>query len=453
MPTTSETSPSRPWPLSLFAPAPPAPIIATDPQEIRDGFRHWQPRILFASTLGYAVFYFVRANLSVAMPAIERDLHFSKTDLGFFLTAHGVIYGLSKFFNGFLGDRSNARIFMAVGLILSAICNFVFGSSSLAIVMGVTWMLNGYFQGMGFPPCARLLTHWFPPRQLATKMSIWNMSHCIGASLIVILCGYLVTFSWRLCFYVPGIIALITTVYLLVFLRDTPESLGLPNVDALEENAEPRSPAKDQTEESYGFVLLNYVFNNPWIWLMALANFFVYTIRYSILNWAPTFLTQDKHIYITSAGWMTAAFEGCGMIGAMVAGWLTDKYFGGRGPRVALIGMILCGVSLFAFWRLPAQTVTTSTLLLCAIGFFIYIPQCLVGITAAKLATRRAAAAAVGLTGLFAYLSTLLSGVGLGWLVQHHGWPAGFKALIFVAGFASLLFAIAWPASAEGNHV
>ncbi len=102
-------------------------------KKIREGYRHWQPRILLASTIGYAVYYFVRVNLPVAMPAMEKNLHITKTSLGLFLTLHGVIYGVSKFLNGFLGDRANARTFMATGLFLSALVNFAFGSASLTI--------------------------------------------------------------------------------------------------------------------------------------------------------------------------------------------------------------------------------------------------------------------------------------------------------------------------------
>src|SRR5207248_1460492 len=81
-------------------------------------------------------------------------------------------------------DRCNARAFMVIGLAASAVMNVCFGFSSAVVTLGVIWMINGWFQGMGFPPCARLLTHWFPPKKLATKMSIWNTSHSIGAGLI-----------------------------------------------------------------------------------------------------------------------------------------------------------------------------------------------------------------------------------------------------------------------------
>ena len=155
-------------------------------------YRYWQKRLLLGTIVGYALFYFVRKNLSVAMPAMEQSLHISKTQLGLFLTMHGVLYGVSKFVNGLLADRLSARWYLSAGLALCALVNFAFGMSSTAVLLGILWVANGWFQGMGFPPIARLMTHWFPPKILATKMCIWNTSHSIGASLVVILCGYLV---------------------------------------------------------------------------------------------------------------------------------------------------------------------------------------------------------------------------------------------------------------------
>ena len=124
----------------------------------------------------------MRKNLAVAMPVMEHQLGITKTSLGIFLTLHSLLYGVSKFANGFLGDRVNARYFMAIGLLCSAIVNIFFGLSASVVALGTFWMINGWFQGIGFPPCARLLTHWFSPKELATKMSVWNMSHSLGRS-------------------------------------------------------------------------------------------------------------------------------------------------------------------------------------------------------------------------------------------------------------------------------
>lgn len=160
------------------------------------------------------MFYFVRKNLSIAMPVMEAQLGTHKSQLGLFLTLHGLLYGVSKFANGFLGDRANARVMMVTGLSASAILNVLFGFNSTVIALGVIWTLNGWFQGMGFPPCARLITNWFSPKELATKFALWNMSHPLGGGLVVILCGYLVGINWRLCFLVPALMAFLCALFL-----------------------------------------------------------------------------------------------------------------------------------------------------------------------------------------------------------------------------------------------
>lgn len=418
------------------------------PPEVAKKFKYWQTRTIIFSMMGYAMFYFVRKNLSVAMPAMEADLGITKAELGLFLTLHGLIYGVSKFLNGFLGDRLNARYFMITGLILSSACNIIFGFSSAVVVFGIVWMFNGWFQGMGFPPCVRLLTHWIHPKELATKMSVWNTSHSIGAGLVVIICGYVVSLGWRWCFFFPSIIALAGAVALWFGLRDVPSSVGLPeiNVKGTEEDAVEH---KETSREFKEFVRKK-VFMNPYMWVIAIANFFVYIIRYAVLDWGPTMLSEWKHIPISNAGWMVAAFEVSGILGMLVAGRVTDKFFGGRGPRVCVFCMILASAFVALLWLLPSPPIWMATMILMAAGFSIYGPQALVGIAAANLATKRAASSAAGFTGLFGYASTLVSGWGLGLLVDKCGWDYALAALIGAGLIGTLVFLMAWKAKASG---
>lgn len=411
-------------------------------------FKYWQTRTIIATMIGYALFYFVRKNLSIAMPAMQADLGITKTELGLFLTLHGLIYGLSKFINGFIGDRVNARYFMVTGLVLSAICNVVFGFSSAVLVFGIVWMLNGWFQGMGFPPCARMLTHWVPPRELATKMSVWNTSHSIGAGLVVIVCGYVVSLGWRWCFFVPSIIALLGAVGVWFTMRDTPQSVGLPAL-VPEGLTEEEAEHEDTSAEFKAFVR-KQVFLNPYIWVIAVANFFVYVIRYVVLDWGPTLLSEWKGVSIEHAGWMVAAFEISGIIGMLAAGWATDRFFGGRSPRVCVFCMGFATLFIFLFWLLDTPPMWLASLLLMAAGFFIYGPQALVGIAAANMATKRAAATAGGFTGLFGYASTLVSGWGLGYLATNYGWSLAISVLIGIGITGTLVFMLAWNAKADG---
>ena len=321
--------------------------------------------------------------------------------------------------------------------------NICFGFSKTAAVMGIFWMLNGWFQGVGFPPIARLLTHWFPPKQLATKMSLWNTSHTIGYASILVLTGVLVRYNWRLCFFVPSGIAVVMAVMLLLFLHDTPESVGLPEVEGT-------GAAHGEEDERFSDLLRERVFSNPYIWIFSAANFFVYILRYSVADWGPTLLKEFKGLPVSNGAWMTAAFEVAGLFGILASGWLTDRFFKGKTQWMGIVCMVMSGVAMLAFWKSPRGHVALNTAILMVAGFFIYGPQALIGVAAANLATKRAAATAVGLTGIFGYASTILSGWGLGLLVQNYGWAAAFQALIAVAALGTVLFVMAWKPPANG---
>lgn len=437
-------------------------------------FKYWQTRTIIATMVGYALFYFVRKNFSLAMPGMEADLGISKTSLGIFLTLNGVVYGLSRFLNGILADRMNARWYMAIGLALCAVANFAFGygediaswitgersgdgfMNTLVLFMGVMWVVNGLLQGTGFPPCARLLTHWIPPAQLATKMSVWNTSHSIGAGLVVILCGYIMgsmgtgpdhVGAWKWCFRIPAAIAFAGAIGLVFFLRDTPTSVGLPELEGTETRREKSAP---KGAEHRAF-LMKHVFGNPLIWILGFANFFVYIVRFSVLDWGPSLLSQSKGVSMAHAGWLVAMFEIAGILGMLFSGWATDKWLRGRAHRTCVFCMAGAALFVFLFWQLPADApIWLLFATLCAAGFCIYGPQALIGIAAANQATKKAAATANGLTGLFGYASTLVSGVGLGYVAQHYGWSWAYVGILGMAVAGMLVFLMMWGARADG---
>jgi sugar phosphate permease len=420
-----------------------ATLLAAAPASAAEQIPYWERRILVSTIIGYALYYFVRKNLPIAMP-IMKEHGMNEVQLGWFLTAHGVVYGFSKFANGIVGDRLNARWFMTIGLAFCAMINIVCGMTTTALAFGLLWAINGWFQGIGYPPCARLMTHWFPPQQLATKMGVWNISHSLGAGLVAVMCGYLVPYGWRLCFFVPGGIALVGAVWLAFALRDTPESLGFAPIEG--------TNVVDHVDESIAGTLQRLVFANPYIWILSVANFFVYSVRYGIFDWGPTFLKDARGIDLTHGSWFVAAYEGFGLLGMLAGGWITDRVFENRPARACLFYMIMCTVSLLLFWLVPNQSWFSSAAFLCMAGFFVYGPQSLIGTAAANLATKRAAASAVGLTGFFGYMSTTLSGVGIGALVRQYGWNVGFMVFAICGLVATLLFACCWKARAHGYH-
>ena len=431
-------------------------------------FKYWQWRTIIGTMIGYAIFYFVRKNFSFAIPGLAAEYGITNTSFGLIMTVVGLIYGLSRFMNGLIADRMNGRWHMSLGLLLCVLTSFAFGFSprilgievgvaphSLVVLFGVLLVANNIFQGSGFPPCARLLTHWIPPTELATKMSVWNTSHSIGAGLVVILCGYIMSHmgtgdahvgAWRWCFWIPAGISFAGAIGLFISLRDTPTSVGLPELPGTESKKSGDAPSA--ADKAF---LRRKVFGNPLIWILAFANFFVYIVRFSVLDWGPTLLSQSKGVSMSHAGWLVAMFEIAGIVGMLVAGWATDKFLGGRAHRTCVFCMAGAALFIFLFWQLPVGAPLWLTFLfLMMAGFCIYGPQALIGIAAAQQATKKAAATANGFTGLFGYASTIVSGAGLGYLAQHYGWNHAYIAMIAMALVGMAVFLLMWGAGRDG---
>jgi OPA family glycerol-3-phosphate transporter-like MFS transporter/OPA family sugar phosphate sensor protein UhpC-like MFS transporter len=412
-------------------------------------FKYWQNRTLVATMIGYAVFYVVRKNLSMAMPGLQADLGITNADMGIFLTLHGLMYGVSKFLSGFVADRFSSRYLLVFGLLLCSVCTVMFGISSSLILLGTLWVANGFFQGAGFPPIARLLTHWIPPKELATKMSIWNTSHSVGAGLIYILGGYIVcSLSWRWCFHIPSLVGFLGVVLMWILIRDTPKSVGLPEID--QDKEAKQADIVDKSSKEYKRLLSEKVFKSKTIWILSIANLFIYILRFAVLDWGPKLLKEWKGLSIVNAGWIVGAFEIAGVVGILLSGWITDKFFKGKSHRVCFICMIFSTLFMFLFWKVSSAPVWLYVTFLILSGFFIYGPQALGGIATANIATRKVSAAAVGFHGFWGYLSVIATGWGIGEITDKFGWSYSLGFVIICGIISIVLFGSIWNAKAHG---
>jgi phosphoglycerate transporter family protein len=425
-----------------------APMSPSPQRE--DAFKYWQKRTMFGMMFGYATFYLVRKNISMALPGMEEELGYSNLELGLLLTGTSLVYGIGKFLNGILADRSNPRWFMVIGLCFSALINLVFGWAGAYWALMLLWLLNGWAQSMGWPPCASLLTSWYEPKHLATWWGLWNASHQVGGAVIFILGGYLVTsLGWRSVFYIPAGVALISAVVIAWALRDRPETMGFPSPYENEESENQRSNSDSEEKDLANAWTLTrkYILTNPMIWLVSIGNFFVYIVRIGLLDWAPKFLKDARDIDLDEAGWLVAALEIAGILGGLLAGYLADRAFKGRYSLVNGLYMVGLAIGLVFLYMPPEiswiSPLMMNALLLSIVGFLVYGPQMLTAVSAASYAPRDCAAAATGFNGLFGYVGATISGVGVGYCVDQYGWDGGLLFFLVAGILGIVAFAIA----------
>lgn len=410
-------------------------------------YNSWRIRVLYSIIIGYTTFYFCRQNFNIATPAIRAYFDVTKTQIGWILTASSIMYGVSKFCNGFISDKTNARVFMVLGLLFVGIITILIGFSDSLFLIGILWIANNWFQSMGWPPVTKMLTHWFTSKELGTKWAMGATSNQIGGALAMVSCGYLIDkFGWRSAFLVPGVVACIVSIFLYNRLRNSPKEVGLSTVEEYKKYPPELISDYDKLPTTE---LLKIVFCNKLIWYVCLANMFVYIIRLGVIYWAPTFLKDLRGISLLNTGLQIGLYEMISIPGVLIVGFLSDKLFQGRRGPVSTICMLSLSLLLILFWKLPIQSELLSIIMLSLVGFCVSGPQLLVGIAAAEFSTRQAVGTANGLSGLFGYLGAAIAGVGVGWISDNYGWDGVFIFFSISALLGSILFALTWNRSAK----
>ena len=391
---------------------------------------------------------------------------FEKGELGVVLSMNAIAYGFSKFVMASISDRSNAQRFLPLGLILAAISMMFMivpvqwigaDNKGLAItLMAVLNFLVGWFNGMGWPPCGRVMTHWFSIKERGTWMSFWNCAHNVGGTLVGPMAVYGAAWfgSW---FYgadeksyfligtylFPAAVAILIAIIAYSMIRDTPQSCGLSSIEKWRNDYADTYDEKSEEVLSTGQIFRT-VLTNKFLWYIAFANAFVYMVRYGCLDWAPTILTEQG-IDIKEAGWAYFAYEMAAIPGTIICGWLSDKVFHGRRALPTILFMIVVAVLIVIYWQ-NFTNINVVIGCLIGIGFFIYGPVMLIGVQALDLAPKNVAGTAAGLTGFMGYVlgTALLANVVIGYVAESAGWDWTFVLLIGACVLSVLFMALTY---------
>ena len=430
-------------------------------------YRRLRWQVFLGIFIGYAGFYIVRKNFSMAIPGLE-DLGFETGELAVVLSMNAIAYGFSKFLMASISDRSNARRFLPLGLVLAALSMAFMivpvqwigpeHKSWAILLMAVLNFLVGWFNGMGWPPCGRVMTHWFSIKERGRWMSVWNCAHNVGGALVGPMATYGAVWfgSW---FYgahadhyfligtylFPAAVALLVAVVAYTLIRDTPQSCGLPSIEKWSGHA-----AQNYSEKSEQVLSIRDIFktvlSNKLLWYIAFANAFVYMVRYGCLDWAPKILT-DKGIDLTSTGWAYFAYEFAAIPGTLFCGWLSDRVFRGRRALPTILFMALVAIAIFVYWR-HLDNLTVIIACLIAIGFFIYGPVMLIGVQALDLAPKNASGTAAGLTGFMGYVlgTAVLANLVIGFTMKNAGLDVVFLELLAACGISILFMLMTYKA-------
>jgi OPA family glycerol-3-phosphate transporter-like MFS transporter len=434
----------------------PRPAADVPPASIDAEYRRMRRRVFAGIFAGYAAYYLVRNNLALAIPDILREHpEYSKAQLGLALTGLSIAYGLSKFLMGSVSDRSNPKYFLPLGLLLSCIIMAACGLykamyASLGLVIALQ-TLNGWVQGMGWPPCGKTMVHWFGTRERGLVVSVWNVAHNVGGALVAnfALLGVALFSDWGAKLYFNALIAAAIAVVVFVLMADTPQSRGLPPIEEYKNDYRPDYSADHERTFTFREIFLDHVLNNRYLWAIAVANAFVYFVRYGVVNWIPTYLETAKGYSFRESSLAWSLYEYAAIPGTIVCGWMSDRVFGSRRAPATILFMFLTLAAVVVYWLNLHGPIWIDYAALIAIGFLIYGPIMIIGLHALDLVPKKAAGTAAGFTGFFGYVfGSAIAGTGVGWIADRWGWNG-----VFITMVACCLLTIAFSAMTLRHRV
>lgn len=386
-----------------------------DPNEVQKKYSRLRWQVFLSATIGYGLYYVCRLSLNVIKKPIVDAGVLSEGELGMIGSGLFITYAVGKLCNGFLADRSNIRRFMSIGLLITALINLVLGFTTSFGFFLVLWAVNGWAQSMGAAPCVVALSRWFGNKERGSFYGFWSSSHNIGEALTFIATSAIVaTFGWQWGFKGAGLIGLVGFAIVALFMRDTPQSQGLPSIAEYKGDIAPETKS-EESGKSVG-ELQKMVLKNPAIWMLALASAFMYISRYAVNSWGIFYLEAEKGYTNLEASAIISISSVCGIIGTISSGFVSDVLFKGKrnAPAVIFGLMNILGLVLFMYGPKSMDAVSMVIFGL-AIGALICY---LGGLMATDVAPKGASGAALGVVGIASYIGAAVQDAISGFAIQ-----------------------------------
>lgn len=395
------------------------------PEDTDSTYRSLRNRTFWGVTAAYSLYYVCRTSLNVVkQPLIDEEV-LTAGELGLIGSALFFVYAVGKFINGFIADYCNIRRFMATGLFISAIVNLLMGSLGLVrgiagvssmlifIVFAFMWGVNGWMQSMGSAPGVISLSRWFPQSRRGTYYSIFSSSPYVGEFLSYnILAAVVALLGWQYGFIIAAIAGFVGTAIILVLVSDTPESKGLPSVQKLsgeELTKEDTMPTRD---------LQKMILRHPGIWVIAISSAFIYITKYAVVGWGVLFLQKAKGFGLAEASQVIAFAAAFGVLGTVLAGWLSDRIFRSDRVKPAVLSGVLSLVAL-ALFLFTGGNFVLNIFYVSLFSLSVGVLYCIVaGLMAVDIVPRKATGAALGVVGISSYVAAGLQDITSGFLIQ-----------------------------------
>lgn len=369
---------------------------------------------LLAVMFCYLFYYTGRQNFGFAIPGMAEELGLSKISLGWCSTALLWSYAIGQAINGPLADRFGGRRLMSLGGLLSFVMNVITSFAGGLTGVLVPWAGNGFVQSMGWAPGSRILSNWWGKAHRGRVYGAYVFAAGMSSVVTYIMAATVVDLGWRWIFRGPVILMLLGCVVFWFVVREKPSDKGFSDEIEEESAKEIASSGEQETMNWWqryrcGFRSVPFLFGCAAIGFQNLA-------RYGLLVWVPVHFLGDDWKN-SSDKWIAVALPVGMAMGAVSAGWISDRLFGGRRAMPVVIFLGIASLCAAGMAMLDRGSLIALPLLFLT-GFFVYGPQSAFWALCPDLLGKKLAGTGTGMMNFFAYLFAGLGEPLIGFLIE-----------------------------------
>lgn len=270
--------------------------------------------LFFATTINYID----RQMISVLKPTLQAEYGWSETDYGNIVSAFQFAYAVGYIFFGRLIDKLGARFGYSLAAVIWGLAAM---GTSAANSLG-QFILARAVLGLGesgnFPAGVKAVTEWFPKKERAFAIGIFNAGANIGAILTPLIAPILVIwFGWRAAFLVTGALVFVWLAFWWTLYRNPRQKRGLSQAELAYIESDPA--------DAPGDVKWLPLLRHRQTWAYALGKFIIDPIWWFFLFWLPSFFATEHGLDLKTFGPPLAAIYIISDVGSVGGGWLSSR--------------------------------------------------------------------------------------------------------------------------------
>ena len=392
-------------------------------------------RLLICCFFAYTAAYICRCNLSPSLDAIAKAFGISDAQVGLLPTCFAVPYAAGQIFSGLLADRLPAPRLMLVGLLGSAVVNFLFSFCPAFGMMLALWFLNGILQSLIWTPIVRIMAIHFRDEVRDNAVFFISLTLIFGYLAAWALSGFLTSrFSWRAAFRASGLVTAVIAVPSILGMRGKRMQLQARSTESVDR----RAPVGHLFLHTNLALLLIGCFGNGYV-------------RDGITNWATKLLMDTQGIDLSSAVGIILIIPTVNFLGIQL-GRLAYRKTGKDIYRASGLLFAACAALCGALAPASRWNIVTCVLTLVMTSAMTYgLNPLLTSLMPMLFRRFNRVALAAGVIDAMIYVGSAFSGTFAGYLSDRFGWVAVFVSwmIVSLASTASMFAARALARQSE----